>query len=423
MANARKIAVSALMRVNNDTAYSNIALNEILNSANPEVNDRALATALFYGVLDTKITLDYILKKLTGKTVTKIKPYTLECLRIGLYQLIFTDNIPASAAVNESVKLVKSSKEAYNSGFCNAVLRNYIRNPIKLPADNSVFALSVRYSCPEWIITELINDYDLNTVIDYLEQSVLSPPLVLRVNTLKNSAEELSDTLKQNGRDNEILSEMAVRITEGGFNTENFEPYKQGLFYVQDLSSQRCAAVLMPRAKERVLDLCAAPGGKSFSLALLMENKGEIVSCDIHPHRTELIKKGAERLGINIIKPMVNDATKFNSQLGLFDAVLCDVPCSGLGIIRRKPDIKYKNEHDFIELEAVQLKILETAVNYLKPNGRLVYSTCTVRKAENERIVEKFLENNKEFKLEKVKTYMPKKDGGDGFFTALILRK
>ena len=399
MANARKIAVDALLRVNRDNAYSNIALNELLNKANPEISDRALATALFYGVLDTKITLDYILKRLTGKHVSKIKPYTLEALRVGLYQLIFTDNIPPSAAVNESVKLVKKSKESYNSGFCNAVLRNYLRNPVKLPTDNSVFALSVRYSCPEWIITELISDYDLDTVIDYLEQSVMSPPLILRVNTLKNSAEELSITLKENGKENTVIGKTAVHITEGGFNTEKFAPFKNGLFFVQDLSSQKCAETLSPKRDERVLDMCAAPGGKSFSMALLMENKGEVVSCDIHPHRVDLIKNGSERLGI-----------------------LCDVPCSGLGIIRRKPDIKYKKDTDFSELEEIQLKILNNAVNYLKENGRIVYSTCTVRKKENEEIVNKFLENHKDFTLKEIKTYMPTKNGGDGFFTALLER-
>ena len=422
MANARKIAVSALLRVHRDNAYSNIALNEILNAVNPELNDRALATALFYGVLDHKITLDYVIKKLTGKPVSKIKPYTLECLRIGLYQLMFTDNIPQSAAVNESVKLVKDSNEAYNSGFCNAVLRNYIRNPIALPTDNSVFALSVRYSCPDWIITELVKDYDIETVCEFLEQSMLSPPLTLRVNTLKNNAEQLSKTLKLSGKENEIISETAVQITEGGFNTEKFIPYKEGLFFAQDLSSQKCAETVNPRCDERVLDMCAAPGGKSFSMALLMENKGEIVSCDIHSHRVKLIAEGAKRLGIDIVKPTVNDATVFNEKLGKFDAVLCDVPCSGLGIIRRKPDIKYKKENDFSSLEEIQYKILSNAVNYLKESGRIVYSTCTLRKAENEEVVKRFLNDNSDFKLVFSKTYFPQNEGGDGFFTALLTR-
>ncbi len=422
MANARKIAVDALLRVNVDNAYSNIALNEILNKKKPEIADKALATALFYGVLDNKITLDYIIKKLTGKPTKKIKPYTLEAIRVGLYQLIYTDNIPPSAAVNEAVKLVKKSKEAYNSGFTNAVLRNYLRNPVTLPTDNSVFALSVRYSCPEWLITELINDYDLDAVVDYLEQSVLAPPLILRVNTLKNSAKELEALLKENGKECKILNNNAISITEGGFNTEKFEPYLNGLFFVQDLSSQKCAETLSVIPNERILDMCAAPGGKSFSMAILMENKGEIVSCDIHPHRVDLIEKGAKRLGINIINPTVCDATEYNRNLGLFDAVLCDVPCSGFGIIRRKPDIKYKKDNDFSELQEIQLKILNNAVNYLKGNGRILYSTCTVRKKENEEIVNKFLENHKDFTLKEIKTYMPQKNGGDGFFTALLER-
>ena len=422
MANARKIAVDALLRVNLDNAYSNIVLNEILNKENPETHDRALATALFYGVLESKITLDYVIKKLTGKPVSKITPYTLEVLRVGLYQIMFTDNIPDSAAVNESVKLVKKSKEAYNSGFCNAVLREYLRNPVPLPTDNSVFALSVRYSCPQWLISELIDDYSLEAVIDYLEQSMKAPPLMLRVNTLKNTAEELLAILEQHGKQSEIINENAVMITEGGFNTEKFEPYLNGLFFVQDLSSQKCAETLNPKPQTRVLDMCSAPGGKTFSMAMLMENRGEIGSCDIHSHRVALIKNGAERLHINIVKPTVCDATEFRDDLGEFDAILCDVPCSGFGIIRRKPDIKYKKITDFSDLEEIQLKILNNAVNYLKENGRIVYSTCTLRKKENECIVNKFLETHTDFKLIEEKTYMPQENGGDGFFTALLVR-
>lgn len=422
MANARKIAALALLRVDGDSAYSNIVLNEILNKENPEIKDRALATALFYGVLDSKITLDYVIKKLIGKPVSKIKPYTLENLRVGLYQLMFTDNIPASAAVNEAVNLIKKSKESYNSGFCNAVLREYLRNPVKLPTDNSVFALSVRYSCPQWLISELIEDYSLEAVIEYLEQSIKAPPLTLRVNTLKNSSEQLSIILERNGKPNEIINENAIRITESGFNTENFEPFLNGLFFVQDLSSQNCAETLAPKPQKRVLDMCAAPGGKTFSMALLMKNSGEIVSCDIHSQRVSLIEKGAKRLGIDIIKPTVCDATQYNENLGKFDYILCDVPCSGFGIIRRKPDIKYKKLTDYSELEEIQLKILENSVKYLKENGKIVYSTCTLRKKENECIVNKFLENHTDFKLKNMKTYMPQQNGGDGFFTALLER-
>lgn len=421
MVGARELAALALFRVNQDSAYSNIALNELLNKYALEQNEKALATKLFYGVLDTKITLDYIIKKLTGKPVSKIKPYTLEAIRIGLYQLIFTDNIPSSAAVNESVKLVKKSKEAFNSGFCNAVLREYLRNPVALPTDNSVFALSVRYSCPQWIITELIEDYDIDTVIDFLEQSILPPPITIRVNTLKNTAEELSETLNLSLKENEIISKNTI-LLKSGFNVSDFEPYKKGLFFVQDLSSQSCAELLNPQKNDRVLDMCAAPGGKSFSMALLMGNKGEIVSCDIHSHRADLIKKGAERLGINIINPAVQDATKFNNSLGVFDKILCDVPCSGFGIIRRKPEIKYKKTENFEELENIQYEILLNAVNYLKDNGIIVYSTCTVRKNENEKIVNKFLENHKDFKLISMETILPSAKGGDGFFKAKLAR-
>ena len=249
----------------------------------------------------------------------------------------------------------------------------------------------------------------------------MPPPIILRVNTIKNSAKELSEKLSSSGKDNEIFSQNTI-ILKSGFNVENFEPYKKGLFFIQDLSSQTTGELLGVQKNDRVLDMCAAPGGKSFSMALLMENCGEIVSCDIHPHRTELIKKGARRLGLDIIKPTVQDATQFNAEMGVFDKILCDVPCSGFGIIRRKPDIKYNKTENFEELENVQYQILSNSVNYLKENGIIVYSTCTVRKSENERIVNKFLENHKDFKLISMETVMPSENGGDGFFKAKLAR-
>ncbi len=421
MANARKIAVTALMRVNCDNAYSNITLNEILTESRADASERALATLLFYGVLDRKITLDYVLGSLIKSGIKKIKPFTLEVLRVALYQLMYTDKIPPSAAVNEAVKIIKKSKESFNASFVNAVLRNFLRNPTVLPTDNSVKSISVRFSCPEWIVEQLIEDYDVNTVLAFLENSLMPAPLTLRVNTLKNSAEDLVSILNKSGYECEIQSNNAV-IVKGSVIREN-DLFHDGAFFVQDLSSQNCAEVLSVKPNERVLDMCAAPGGKSFSLAILMQNKGEIISCDIHAHRTRLIADGAKRLGLDIIKPTCQDATVFNESFGVFDAVLCDVPCSGLGIIRRKPDIKYKQVTDFTSLEDIQLSILQNASKYVKSGGRIVYSTCTLRKNENERIIERFLATNPSFRLGNSKTYFPQNDLGDGFFTALLVKK
>lgn len=424
MANARKIAVNALLRVNCDKAYSNITLNEFLNSADITPADKALATTLFYGVLDRKITLDYILSTLIKVGFSKVKPFTKEVLRVGLYQILYLEKIPQSAAVNEAVKLIKKSKESYNSGFVNAVLRNAIRQTISLPSGDSKKDLSIRYSCPEWIIENLLNDYETNEVIEFLEQSLKSPPLFLRVNNTKITDNELTAILKSGGC--EIAAgeiDNSLQIISGGINTERSEAYRLGYFHVQDISSQKCVAILNPKKGERILDMCAAPGGKSFTICEHLENIGEVVSCDIYPQRTKLILNGAKRLGLSAIKPTVCDATEFKNDLGKFDAILCDVPCSGLGIMRRKPDIKYKDECDFEKLQETQLKILNNAVNYLKEKGRIVYSTCTVRKAENERIVEKFLNMHSEFILKEMKTYMPSPQSGDGFFTALLVRE
>ncbi len=423
MANARKIAVNALIKVDFNNAYSNITLNELLKNSNASVADKALATALFYGVLDRKITLDYVLNRLIEKGFKKLDSFTLNVLRVGLYQLMFTEKIPQSAAVNESVKIIKASKYSRNAGFVNAVLRNYIRQNIELPNGNSVKDLSIKFSCPEWIINDLLTDYSVNTVINILEEFLTAPELYLRVNRAKNSADELVEILKTYEIKSQKINEYTVLITDGGFNFEKFEPYLQGRFFVQDLSSQRCANAVNPKTNERILDMCAAPGGKTFAMADLMEGTGEIVSCDIHPHKIELIKSGAKRLGFNNISPFICDATQYNENLGKFNVVLCDVPCSGFGIIKRKPDIKYKNENNFKDLQDIQLKILENAVNYLFEKGRIIYSTCTIRKSENEAIINKFLTKYQQFSLQEMNVNLPKKNNGDGFFTAVLIKK
>lgn len=423
MPSARKIAIDALLKVNNDLAYSNITLNNVLKNAELSPADKQFATALFYGVLDRKITLDYVLDSLIKTPLNKVDGFTKEVLRTGLYQIMFMEKVPDSAAVNEAVKIIKASKKRYNSGFVNAVLRSAIRIDKLLPEGNTARELSIRYSCPEWIVESFIEDYSFKTAVSLLEETVKAAPTYLRVNTLKTTTDVLLLKLENLGVGAEKTDETdAVKILSG-FAIENNELYKNGFFYVQDLSSQKCAKLLGAKKGERVLDMCASPGGKSFTSALLMENEGEIVSCDLYDGRTNLITKGAERLGIDIIKTRVADATVYNKEIGEFDAVLCDVPCSGLGIIRRKPDIKYKPVVDFSELESIQSKILENAVKYLKSGGRIVYSTCTLRKEENEKQVEHFLGNHPEFKLEFMHTFMPHTDGTDGFFTALLSKR
>lgn len=423
MVNPRKLAIRALNSIEKDKAYSNLTLNAVLRQSGADRRESALATALFYGVLDRKISLDYILSSYLKQPINKLSPFTLCALRVGLYQIIYMDSVPPFSAVDETVKILKKSKESRNSGLVNAVLRNYLRAPKELPAGKSAEDISVRYSCPLSIVKSFIADYGTEDTLSLLEESLKPAPVTLRVNTEKISVNGLKKELEAEGvavRETELQSFL---LAEEGFSVQNSDCYKNGLFFVQDLASGTVCEKLSPASGERVLDLCAAPGGKSFNMALLMKNKGEIVSCDIYENRLKLIKNGADRLGLDIIKPILNDGTVFNDKLGTFDRVLADVPCSGFGIMRRKPDIKYKPVEDFKGLEEIQKSILENADLYLKKNGFLLYSTCTLRRDENEQNVKAFLENHKNYTLEFEHTFMPHKDKTDGFYCALFKKQ
>ncbi len=417
MANTRQIAAKILLKIENDGSYSNLTLNNYFKNYDLSAQDKAFVTTLVYGVIERKISIDFILKKFIKTPLKKVQQFTLCNLRIALYQIMFLDKIPESAAVNEAVKAIKNSKESRNSGFANAVLRTALRNDLLLPTDDDVDSLSVRYSCPKEIVLSLINDYGLNDTKSYLEESLKTAPLTLRINTLKTDVDSIR---QQIGVTSTVLEPYEALALEKGIDISDNKLYNEGLFFVQDISSQATVGILSPKTEERMLDMCAAPGGKSFTSAILMQNKGEIISCDLYSHKCELINKSAKRLGLDIIKPMVADATVYNAKLGKFDCILCDVPCSGLGIIRRKPEIKYKNFEEFDNLPEIQLKILNNAKNYLNTNGRILYSTCTLRKAENEEVVEKFLKENSEFTLKYSHTFMPHKDNTDGFFCALL---
>lgn len=423
MSNPRKIAVQTLIKIEKDGAYSNLAIGEALKNDELTPKDKALISALVYGVLDRKITLDYVLSLFVKLPVKKIAPLTLQVLRTALYQIMYMDKIPDSAAVNEAVKLVKNSKEGRNSGFVNGVLRSILRADINLPEDDSIKSLSVRYSCPEWIVESFINDYGIDNAKLLLDESLKAPPITLRINTVLTDKSAVIKAFEEQEIDyKDSLCDNSVDVL-GGIDITNNELYKKGHIYVQDSASQKAVSVLSPNPGDRVLDMCAAPGGKSFTMAQLMENKGEIVACDLHSHRTELVAKSAQRLGFDIIDSRVQDATVYNEALGEFDCILCDVPCSGLGVLRRKPDIKYTKNDDFAELEKLQLKILYNAVKYLKKGGRILYSTCTLRAEENEKLVIRFQKEYNDFHKIYEHTFMPHIDGTDGFYCALLERK
>lgn len=423
MADARKLAVKALTKIERDKAYSNIVINSFLKETALTKEDKALFSALVYGVLDRKITLDWVLDGFMKKPVSKTSPFTLNVLRVGLYQIMYMDKIPHSAAVYEAVKLTKQSRESKNAAFVNAVLRAAVRSEIKLPEGNTPEEMSIKYSAPLWMTKSFTDDYGTENAENLLMKSLEPPKVVLRVNTVKIDRVELARRLLEKGISAQEGEMPDSLIVEKGIDISTDELYKEGLFYAQDYASQKAVSLLAPEPGSRVLDLCAAPGGKSFTAACLMKNRGEIISCDLYEQRVGLIRSSAERLGLDIIKPAVNDACVFNAELGMFDYVLCDVPCSGLGVIRRKPELKYKTVNDFSYLEDIQYKILCNASKYLKDTGRILYSTCTLRSAENEKLVIRFKKEYNEFETVYEHTFLPHIDNTDGFYCALLEKR
>ena len=364
--------------------------------------------------------MDYVLSKHIKTPLKKVSDYALECLRISLYQIMFMDKIPDSAAVNEAVKLIKNSKHKHLSGFVNGVLRNILREGYNIPSDSDAKSLSIKYSCPEWIIESFIKDYGVDDAIALLEHSLKTPPVTIRVNTLKTNANALIDVLRsENITANISTIDNALEIV-GGIEVTKSDAYRNGLFHVQDIASQTVVSKLAPKSCERVLDVCAAPGGKTFTMAQYMQNESEIIACDLHENRVELIKKGAKRLGITNIKAIQNDATIINNVIGKFDVILCDVLCSGLGVIRRKPEIKYKDISEYEDITSIQYKILENSATYLNEKGRILYSTCTLRRCENEDVIKRFLDKYPQYELKYQRTFMPHIDGTDGFYIAKL---
>ncbi len=418
MADARQVALKALDSLFFEEGFSNLTLDKFLSKYELSGVEASFCTSLFYGVVERKLTLDYVIEKASGKKIKKLDSFIVNILRMGVYQIFYMGSVHDGAAVNESVKLAKKTKKPFLSGFVNAVLRNTVRERENLfpPKEN----LSAYYSCDESIVNGLIKDYGTESAVAVLEHSLTSAPTTVRVNTLKTDKKELVTLLQSEGIECEEMGENLLKIKKSG-NIRNSSAYKNGLIHIQSEVSSLTAEILGAKKGDKVLDSCAAPGGKSFTIAEIMENEGEITSLDLYPHRVELIEKGAKRLSISIIKPTVADATTYNS--GEYQKILCDVPCSGLGMIAEKPDIKYNSGvYENTELPEIQMKILKNCSALLQKGGRMVYSTCTLRKAENEEVVETFLRDNPEFTLINQKTYLPHIDNTSGFFVAVIER-
>ena len=416
--NARECALRVLYDIEYNGAYSNLALKNAL-SAEYSAQDRAFITALVYGVTDKRLMLDYIITRHSKIKLKKISKYIRIILRMGIYQLKFTDKIPASAAVNESVKLAKRYGHASSAGFVNGVLRNVERSEIEYPENGGEY-LSVKYSFPPGLCQRWVKRFGY----DFTEKlmSAYSEPahLTLRQNTLKTTPENLFERLKEN----DVRAELTDGyITADGFDISHDDLYKNGCYTVQDAAAMKAAEILAPKKGETVIDMCAAPGGKTTHMAELMENEGRILAFDIHEHKIDLIRKNAERLGITIIDARVQDGCEYDeSYTDIADKILCDVPCSGLGIIRRKPEIKYGYDAEN-DLPQIQRTILNNATRYLKQGGEIVYSTCTIEEAENEGVTGGFLSDNPDFEKLFEKTFYPHIDGTDGFYICKMRKK
>ncbi|MBQ8540012.1 MAG: 16S rRNA (cytosine(967)-C(5))-methyltransferase RsmB [Clostridia bacterium] len=421
---AREAALKTLYAVDKDGAYMNIALNDIITESRLSPLDAALCTTLVLGVERNRLFLDNIISNLSSIRLKKISPWIINILRMGIYSIRFMEKIPESATINECVKLSKRYGHQKSAGFVNAILRKSITSGDFLPEEGTVEYLSVFYSYPEWIVQKWIKE-NVGDITALLKAGNSTPPTYLRRNLLKGDFEI------PEGIEKATVGNNAYIYTKGGaFHGSKLQ--KEGYFSIQDAASQLAVEALEVQSGMDVLDLCAAPGGKSEYCAEIMGNKGKVIACDLYPHKTELIDKSCERLGITIVETRVNDAEKFNSEFEeKFDRVLLDAPCSGLGIIRRKPDIKWtKGASDCSVLAQTQYRMLRHAKRYVKLGGILVYSTCTISKMENVQMVKTFLRENKNFELspteampEGYRQLLPHESNTDGFFIARFIRR
>ena len=441
---ARQAALNALIRVERDASYSNITLDGVLSENDISSRDKAFATKLFYGVIEKKQLLDYNLSRLCDKPLNKLDIAVLVILRMGLYQLFFTESVHSAAAVDESVKLCKANECVSASGFVNGVLRSAakLKEPVlpKIQKGKNKY-WSIKYSCPEPIIKLWRQSYGDEMTVGILSALEGRPPLCARINTIKTNIGELQKSFEESGikaEKSEILSDCLLLEDTGA--VETLPQYKQGLFHIQDASSQICCQLLSPEKGDTVLDVCSAPGGKSFTLAQLMKNDGTLISCDLYESRLRLVKSGAERLGIDIIKTVACDSAKYN-EFPMADRVLCDVPCSGLGIIRRKPELRYKSDMGLDTLPDLQYLILCNCSRFVKSGGLLVYSTCTLNPQENSGTARRFLLKHGDFEEYPIRlpqgvsrgiderenelTLFPHSNNGntDGFFISIFRKK
>lgn len=432
--NLRKKAFDILIKVFRDGAYSNLEIASSMSGL--DSNERAFVTRLVYGTISYKISADYHLSKFVSKPLDKLDIEVLIILEAALYQKKFMDSAPDYAIINESVNLVKACKKASAAGFVNGVLRCALKQELDLSEipKNTAYYLSIKYSVPKSICSVALRQYG-EKAEEIIKNSRESAPFVLRANTLKVTADELEKRFSDKGARITEICPHTIELSKG-FSVAEDLAFKQGYYYPQDQASALSAYILSPMPGERVIDMCAAPGGKTTYIAQLMQNQGEILAFDLYEHKIKIIKDLAKRLGIDIINPKVSDsAVTDEAYVGCADKIMADCPCSGYGIIRKKPELGIFDNNDYEKkLPEIQMSILETAFKYLKIGGEMVYSTCTFNKEENINNLLKFLEKHKELELCDISPYLngksfaesgngwiqilPGEYGMDGFFIA-----
>lgn len=440
--NERFLAYQCLYDVFYKNAYTNLSLQKTFRINKLPSNDKALLTELVYGICRKYNYLKHIIEKTSNRSINKINKNVLILLFIGLYQLLYLDKIPESAAVNETVKITKKITHSGNVKFVNAILRNFLRKKEELQdltyIKDEKILLSITFNQPIWLIEKWIKDYGYDKTEEILKAFDSHERLFIRCNELKIKPDKLEQILINKNIEYENVKDFnnAFSIKNGGslFKTDLL---KKGYIFIQSLSSMMPVYVLDPKENEVILDMCAAPGSKATQIAQFMKNKGYVEAWDLYPHKIELIKENLKKLGITIVEPKVRDSTELIQTLSeKYDKILLDAPCSGLGVLGHKPELRWRRtQKDINELIDIQKNLLNCASVYIKKGGILVYSTCTLNVEENEKIVEWFLKNNFNFCLEPIKindtlnsdtgmiTLWPNTLNSDGFFMAKLKRK
>lgn len=434
MNGARRAALTALQKWRKSSAWSDAALNAAISRLGLDSRDAALASRICYGTLQNLALIDHMLSQCCDRSITQLEPQVLDILRISAYQIQFLDRVPNRAAVSEGVELCKTTGSGRAAGLVNAVLRRIsaLNGELpNLPDAGTAEYLSVRYSHPLWLCRQWMDTHGYDFAEAALKANNADAPACLQCNQLRVDASRLLADLQTAGFAVEPHPYLPDAVVCTGGDLASSQPFADGWFYVQDAAAKTAVLIADPQPGMRLLDACAAPGGKSFAAAIQMHDQGEIISCDIHENKLRRLRAGAERMGLTSIRTQTMDARRPEFAPDSFDMVLADVPCSGLGVIRKKPEIRYKNPEELAQLPSVQLDILDGLAPLVKSGGVLLYSTCTVQRAENEGVIEAFLASHTAFTLEPIDlpwlkapcgmhTFWPHIDGTDGFFVAKL---